>query len=46
MNIGSNKNTEVKKLNETRENALIQFHPNIAQGRQKVFQEWEKYQSI
>ncbi|MBO0995166.1 NAD(P)/FAD-dependent oxidoreductase [Bacillus sp. SD088] len=46
VNVEKRLQDSIKKINETRENALIQFHPNIAQGRQKVLQEWEKYQFI
>ncbi|MCJ7842386.1 NAD(P)/FAD-dependent oxidoreductase [Lederbergia sp. NSJ-179] len=45
VNVEKELQNSILKINETRENALIQFHPKIAQGRQKIFQEWEKYYS-
>jgi sarcosine oxidase subunit alpha len=36
----------IKMTEETRNNAHIQFHPEIEVGRKKLMQQWEAYQSM
>lgn len=36
-------NQAIEQVKETRENAFIQFHPEIEKGREKVQEEYERY---
>lgn len=36
-------NSAIRTVKETRENAYIQFHPEIEKGREKVQEEYERY---
>ncbi|GIN71490.1 sarcosine oxidase subunit alpha [Bacillus sp. J14TS2] len=44
INVEKELENSIKKTNETRENALIQFHPKIAQGKRAVFKKWDQFQ--